>query len=91
MSFCRTQNLQQHVGFPLKWPFDSADFLLMRQQAPATPRKPRLATAAVFASTAFFLIWLTADRFALSNDEGIFMEDALRILSGQIPYRDSSY
>ncbi len=39
-------------------------------------------------STALFLTWFMAFRFVLSNDEGIFLEGALRILHGQVPYRD---
>ncbi len=38
--------------------------------------------------TAAFLTWYMAFRFVLSNDEGIFLEGALRILHGQVPYRD---
>ena len=46
-------------------------------------------TAALFAvGTAAFLTWFLAYRFVLSNDEGIFVEGALRILRGQVPYRD---
>jgi len=46
-------------------------------------------TAVIFALvTGAFLTWLLAFRFVLSNDEGIFLEGALRILHGQVPYRD---
>jgi len=46
-------------------------------------------SAAIFAlATAAYLSWFLAYRFVLSNDEGIFLEGALRILRGQVPYRD---
>jgi hypothetical protein len=46
-------------------------------------------SAAIFGlATAAFLTWFLAYRFVLSNDEGIFLEGALRILRGQVPYRD---
>jgi hypothetical protein len=60
----------------------------MESRASAGLRTPALTSAAVFISTALVLAWLTADRFTLSNDEGIFLEGALRILRGQVPYRD---
>ena len=46
------------------------------------------AAAAVFALTGLWLYWLDARRFVLSSDEGIFVDGARRILSGQVPYRD---
>lgn len=42
----------------------------------------------VFVVTAVTLCWLAANRFFLSLDEGIYLEGAVRILRGQVPYRD---
>ena len=44
--------------------------------------------AATAAAVAFFLTWLAARRFLPSNDEGIFLDGAVRILRGEVPYRD---
>lgn len=46
-----------------------------------------------FAVVIFFLaalpLWLLeANRFPLLNDEGIYLDGAVRILNGQVPYRD---
>jgi hypothetical protein len=46
------------------------------------------ATLAVFAASLVLLCVLTANRFTLSWDEGIFVDGSLRVLAGQVPYRD---
>lgn len=45
-------------------------------------------TFATAVCTALYLWWLLAFRFVLSNDEGIYLDGAVRILKGQVPYRD---
>lgn len=45
-------------------------------------------TLAVFAASLAVLYVLTANRFTLSYDEGIFIDGSLRVLAGQVPYRD---
>jgi len=46
-------------------------------------------TGVVFLCTALYLGWLAASRFVLvMNDEGIYLDGALRMLHGQMPYRD---
>jgi hypothetical protein len=47
-----------------------------------------IGTALVCLVTAFFFYWSVADSFLLLNDEGIFLDGARRILSGQVPYKD---
>lgn len=44
--------------------------------------------AIVFASTFFGLLWLHGNRLIFSNDEGIILDAATRMLHGQAPYRD---
>ena len=55
---------------------------------PANIRAASLIAIIFALGTAAFLTWFMAFRFVLSNDEGIFLEGALRILHGQVPYRD---
>lgn len=47
-----------------------------------------VAAAFVVLGTILFFYWTAAYRFVLSNDEGIFLDGARRILNGQAPYRD---
>ena len=44
----------------------------------------------VFLSVCLYLGWISASRVFLDgdNDEGIYMDAALRILHGQMPYKD---
>lgn len=53
--------------------------LLARRQA---------GTAAVFLLTGLWIWWMIARRFTIQGDEGIFVEGARRVLSGQVPYKD---
>ena len=46
-------------------------------------------TGFVFLCTFAYLWWLAASRFVLfMNDEGIYLDGGLRVLHGQMPYRD---
>lgn len=46
----------------------------------------------VFAAAAAFVCWTAGSRFVLgNNDEGIYLACALRMLRGEIPYRDFFY
>jgi 4-amino-4-deoxy-L-arabinose transferase-like glycosyltransferase len=46
-------------------------------------------TGLVFLCTVAYLGWLAASRFVLvMNDEGIYLDGALRVFHGQMPYRD---
>ncbi|MGA3187924.1 MAG: hypothetical protein ABSF22_12515 [Bryobacteraceae bacterium] len=46
-------------------------------------------TAFIFLSVSIYLGWISASRVFLSdNDEGIYLSAALRILHGQMPYKD---
>jgi hypothetical protein len=50
---------------------------------------PKLAQAAIlFAAAAAWLWWLAGNRLTLVNDEGIFLDGAVRVLHGAVPYRD---
>jgi hypothetical protein len=53
-----------------------------------TRSRPLRAALAASVAVAIFLWWLAGRRYLASNDEGIFLEGALRILRGQAPYRD---
>ncbi len=50
--------------------------------------RPFGAALAASVAAAAFLWWLAGRRYLASNDEGIFLDGALRILRGQAPYRD---
>jgi hypothetical protein len=53
------------------------------------PRTLELRFAALVFILAAVLLWLIeADRLVLLNDEGIYLDGALRILNGEVPYRD---
>ena len=46
-------------------------------------------TSVVFLCTLAYLAWLAASRFVfVMNDEGIYLDGALRVFHGQMPYRD---
>jgi len=46
-------------------------------------------TGVVFLCVFAYLAWLAASRFVLApNDEGIYLDGGLRVLHGQMPYRD---
>src|SRR5512143_3906070 len=46
-------------------------------------------TGLVFLCTVAYIGWLAASRFVLvMNDEGIYLDGALRVFHGQMPYRD---
>jgi len=45
-------------------------------------------SALVFTATALFVWWLAGNRFVPILDEGIYLDGALRIVKGQVPYRD---
>src|SRR5262249_7759987 len=47
-----------------------------------------LAATAIGFTTALLVYWTTADRLALTNDEGIFLSSGLAVLHGTVPYRD---
>jgi hypothetical protein len=51
-------------------------------------RRDLLSAAGVFALTAALLWWLAGQRLVWTNDEGIYLDGALRTLNGQMPYRD---
>jgi len=51
-------------------------------------RRDLLGTAGVFLATAGLLWWLAGHRLVWINDEGIYLDGARRILTGQMPYRD---
>src|SRR5690242_7481235 len=51
-------------------------------------RRDLLGAASVFVLTAALLWWLAGQRLVWINDEGIYLDGASRILSGQMPYRD---
>ena len=43
----------------------------------------------VFLCAFAYLGWLAASRFVLAlNDEGIYLDGGLRVLQGQVPYKD---
>lgn len=43
---------------------------------------------AVFLAAFLYVFWISASRFVLNSDEGIYLASGLRILRGQVPYRD---
>lgn len=43
---------------------------------------------AVFAMVAISMAWLAGNRLVLVNDEGIYLDGAVRLLHGSLPYRD---
>jgi hypothetical protein len=46
-------------------------------------------TGVVFLCTLVYLWWVAASRFVfVANDEGIYLEGGLRVLHGQMPYKD---
>jgi len=46
-------------------------------------------TSAVFLCTLAYLWWVAASRFVfVTNDEGIYLDGALRVMHGQMPYKD---
>ncbi len=46
-------------------------------------------TSVVFLCTLAYLLWLAASRFVfVMNDEGIYLDGALRVFHGHMPYRD---
>jgi hypothetical protein len=49
---------------------------------------PRRAAYAVFLAAFAYVFWTAASRFVLSSDEGIYLASGLRILHGEVPYRD---
>ena len=50
---------------------------------------PTRRTGLVFLCTISYIGWLAASRFVLvMNDEGIYLDGALRVSHGQMPYRD---
>ena len=54
-----------------------------------TTRLPkRLPGIVVFAIALLYFWWIAGDAFALSGDEGIYLEGGRRIAMGQVPYRD---
>jgi len=56
---------------------------------PNLARLERAVPLAIFAGTAFLLLWIFGDRLILgTNDEGIYLDAAERILHGQKPYVD---
>lgn len=60
-----------------------------RVQSQNKLRKPEWKlTLIVFGAAAAALWWLAANRFFLTLDEGVYLEGAERVLSGQVPYRD---
>jgi hypothetical protein len=53
------------------------------------PERRELAPAmVVFATVALFLTWLIGNRLVLVNDEGIYLDGAVRLLQGSRLYRD---
>ena len=53
------------------------------------PERRDLAPAiGVFAAVAIFFTWLIGNRLVLVNDEGIYLDGAVRLLRGSLPYRD---
>jgi hypothetical protein len=48
----------------------------------------QFATLGTFLFAVLFLFCLAANRFVFSNDEGIYVDGARRMLTGQVPYRD---
>jgi 4-amino-4-deoxy-L-arabinose transferase-like glycosyltransferase len=46
----------------------------------------------VFLAAAAFVLWSAGSRFILANnDEGIYLSGAMRLLDGEVPYRDFFY
>ncbi len=48
----------------------------------------RRAAYAVFLAALVYVFWTSASRWVLNSDEGIYLAGGLRILRGEIPYRD---
>lgn len=53
-----------------------------------TRHAPLRAAAGTALVMGAFLVWLCARRIIILNDEGIYLDGALRILRGEVPYRD---
>jgi hypothetical protein len=51
-------------------------------------RRDLLGAAGVFVLTAALLWWLAGQRLVWINDEGIYLDGARRMLTGEMPYRD---